>query len=308
MVGIAIINYKSYKKTIECVESIRKTTNSLFKIYLLENGSNDESAEILFNEYKNSQDVHLIISDVNHGYARGNNLLIECMYKDKCDVGVISNNDIICKNNCIDKLVLDLAESNNNFLLIGPKIINPDNRTQRSVKLKRYNDLEYLCKSTYLSRFFEGAKIRDDKKISGINSLAEVFWVSGAFFAFDVLKMKTIGEFDPKTFLFFEEYILSEKARKMGYKMGYDPQVEVFHYHAVSTGGGLNINSKIAADRSERYYFSEYQSSKYIFLAILKIVRTLEVLYTFGKKRDISSIKKYLVEIKVPLVKEKRRI
>ena len=69
MVGIAIINYKSYKKTIECIESIRKTTNSLFKIYLLENGSNDESAEILFNEYKNSQDVHLIISDVNHGYV-----------------------------------------------------------------------------------------------------------------------------------------------------------------------------------------------------------------------------------------------
>ena len=103
MVGIAIINYKSYKKTIECIESIRKTTNSLFKIYLLENGSNDESAKILFNEYKNSQDVHLIISDVNHGYARGNNLLIECMYKDKCDVGVISNNDIICKNNCIDE-------------------------------------------------------------------------------------------------------------------------------------------------------------------------------------------------------------
>ena len=94
-------------------------------------------------------------------------------------------------------------------------------------------------------------------------------------------------------FFFFEEYILSEKAIKKGYKLGYDPNAIVVHYHAVSTGGGLNVVSKKFADKSEMYYFKTYTNKSKIFRLVLRMIRSLEVLYTFGKRKEWKSIKYY---------------
>lgn len=297
MVGIAIINYKTFQKTIECINSIRNTMKEEYKIYLLENGSNNESVDILKSQYFNAEDVDLIISDTNHGYARGNNLCITKMIEDGCNIAIISNNDIICSNNAIDTLVQDL-NNNAEYLLVGPKIVSPEGIFQNSVKGKKYTSVEYLKKSTYLANFF-GPEIKEEhKKNELLHELTEVFWVSGAFFACNLEKMNEIGLFDKNTFLFFEEYILAEKAFSKGYKLGYDPKAVVMHYHAVSTGGGLNIVSKKIADQSEKYYFNTYTKKSKIFMLTLKIVRSLEVLYTFGKRRDWDSIKYYFSKSK----------
>ena len=300
MIGIAIINYKSYQKTMECIDSIRKTLQIPYKIYLLENGSENESAEILINKYMNSEDVKLLIEKENHGYARGNNLCIHYMRKDGCKIGVISNNDIICTQDSIQTLVSDLQKYHD-FLLVGPKILSPKGEFQKSVKLKRYTRWEYIKRSTYLVNFFKKENVVENRMIQEIDQFIPVNWVSGAFFAFDIEKMNELGDFDPNTFLFFEEYIMSEKAEKKNYKLGYDPNATVYHYHAYSTGGGLNIISKIAADRSERYYMTTYANVGKGFLFILEIVRILEVLFTFGKMRNWESIRKYLAEVRVPL-------
>lgn len=47
MLGIAIINYNTYKKTIECIDSIRKVMGTDYKIYLLDNYSPNNSGTIL---------------------------------------------------------------------------------------------------------------------------------------------------------------------------------------------------------------------------------------------------------------------
>lgn len=292
MVGIAIINYKTFQKTIDCINSIRRTISLEYKIYLLENGSNNESAEILNEKFGNDNDIEIIISDINHGYARGNNICLYKMIEDGCDIAVISNNDIICTNNSIDKLIADL-KSNDNYIIFGPKIISPEGECQCSIKIKRYTDCEYLKKSTYLANFFKKEIIEEHMQIENIDSKTDVTWVSGAFFACDLSKMQDIKFFDKNTFLFFEEYILSEKAMKKGYQLGYDPNAVVIHYHAVSTGGGLNVVSKKHADQSEMYYFDTYTYKSKIFKNILRVIRNLEVIYTFGKRKEWKSIKYY---------------
>ena len=108
MIGIAVINYKCYEKTIKCIESIQKTIQTPYKIYLLENGSENESANILKEKYCNDDRIELLISNQNHGYARGNNICIKRMRQDGCKYGIISNNDIVCVENTINKLIKDL--------------------------------------------------------------------------------------------------------------------------------------------------------------------------------------------------------
>ena len=94
MIGIAIINYRTYKKTIECIDSIKATMREPYRIYLLENGSQNESEKELEKKYSTDPYVKLIISKTNEGYARGNNICFRYMKQDNCEMGVVSNNDI----------------------------------------------------------------------------------------------------------------------------------------------------------------------------------------------------------------------
>lgn len=300
MIGIAIINYKSYQKTIECINSIRQSVKRPYKIYLLENASPNESAQILAKQYCDAKDIELIFSKENTGYARGNNLCIQRMKKDGCVFGIISNNDIICQANTIDRLISDL-EQNPMCLLVGPRTIDPNHLFQQSVKLKKYNRWVYLKRSTIVAKLFCIEKKREFDFIKKMNKLEHVFWVSGAFFAFSIEKMDEIGGFDPNTFLFFEEYILAVKSDYMGFYRLYDPTVTVVHDHGFSTGGGLNIISKIAADQSEQYYLKQYCKAGSIYLKLVKGLRFIEVLVSFGKRRDISSIARYLRSMKKEL-------
>lgn len=297
MIGIAIINYNSFEKTIECVESIRKTTKAPYKIFLLDNASVNESAKMLSKQFCCDDDIELIVSKENLGYAKGNNLCIDRMIEENIDYGIISNNDIICTKNVIDNLIDDL-KNNDSFLLVGPRMESPSGEYQKTIKLKECGKLEYLQTNTYLANLHKKKLKKEMDRIKSIKDFCEVKWVSGAFFAFSVKKMQMIGKFDSNTFLYYEESILAKRAEKKGFLLGYNPNLLVKHYHSYSTGGWMNINSKIAADTSERYYQTNYTNNGKIFLFFLKMIRRIEVFYSFGKKRDYNSIKCYNTKMK----------
>ena len=296
MIGIAIINYNSYKKTIECIESIRDTTNIPFKIYLLDNASSNESQDVLAQEYKNSNDVEVINSKENLGYAKGNNICIERMKEDQCQYGVISNNDIVCTDGCIETLINDLKVKSN-YLLVGPKIESPDGNYQKTIILREYTKIEYLRKNTYLANLHKRAIKKEQKIVESIDSFTNVQWVSGAFFAFSIDNMTKIGKFDPNTFLYFEESILSKKARENNLLLGYEPTALVKHYHSYSSGGWNNVKTKIAADKSEKYYFVQYTDSGKPYLYLLALIRKMEAYYTYRKKKDWDKIRIYKKEM-----------
>lgn len=64
-IAIIIINYNKYEKTIECIESIRKSNFNNYKIYLLDNNSQNNSYNILNNRYKNKNYIEIIHSKEN---------------------------------------------------------------------------------------------------------------------------------------------------------------------------------------------------------------------------------------------------
>lgn len=292
MVGIAIINYNTYEKTLDCIDSIRQYTTVPYKIYLLDNASPNESAAILGEAYKSSPDVVFIASEENLGYARGNNLCMEYMVNDGYDYCLISNNDILCHDGTIDKMYECLV-NNSEYAIVAPKIKGIDGKFQDSFKIKKPSKIEYLQQNTYFANFFK--KKNGDRKIehNSITDFSEVYWVSGAFFMCNLENMKQIGYFDPYTFLFYEESILSYKCQKAKYKIGYLPSIEVTHYHAVSTGGGINIVTKTENFRSELYYWKMYENAGKAFLCLLYRIRLLEVTYTFAKKKSIKEIRDF---------------
>lgn len=295
MLGIIILNYKNYKKTIDCINSIMASTTIDYMIYLIDNNSSNESAIELKKMYTDSITIKIIISDVNHGYARGNNLGIQEAINDGCDSVLISNNDIIYGKSSIDSLYTKLKEEPN-YIIIGPKVRNVNGSIQISFKQEKVSFYRYIFTESYLNKFSKAYK-----KVlhnSDYTNFHQVYWISGCCFIADLKKLNSINNFDPYTFLYFEEYILSEKATKQNYKIGYFPQVEVIHYHgeAVASGieGGSAFNYKVRSEnlRSEMYFLKSYWKYGMIKLSIIKFIRKAEMYHTFrhaiNKKEALS--------------------
>lgn len=296
MLGIAIINYNKYEKTIECIESIFETAKCDYKIYMLDNASANESYDVLSEKYDGNEKIVLIKSDKNLGYAKGNNLCIEYAKKDNCDYILISNNDIIFQQGSIDILLKDIQTGE--YLLVEPFIRNKDGSVQVCVKKEKPTFKQYMQFSTYLRNLVSDKDKKAYYKNLQPKGKGNVYWASGACFIADMKKFESIGFFDPFTFLYFEEFIISEKAVKNGLSIGFDPAAQVIHYHGASSGGSANLVTRLANFESEIYFFTNYWKLSNRQIKMIRNIRCLEVLFTFTKQKKIKQAVQFIKQSK----------
>ena len=124
-VGFVILNYKTYQDTIKCVQSIVNTidTDNYF-IVIVDNGSDNESLEVLNKEYEKDDKIAVLDAEKNLGFSKGNNVGIKYL-RDLYDFQyiVVLNSDIILFQSNFFKTVDALYEKNH-FAVLGPMIIN----------------------------------------------------------------------------------------------------------------------------------------------------------------------------------------
>lgn len=278
MLGIIIINYNTYEKTIDCISSVKETFQGEYKIYLLDNASENESQSVLIDAYKCDSSVEVILSKENHGYARGNNLCLKKAKADGCEYALISNNDIVYKKGAIDYLLNDIEETE--AFLVGPTVVKPTGEIQGTVKYHRPKFIEYMIYETYARNFFKKS-YEKHRKVP--EQSQDVYWIAGCTFLVDIDKFEKIGFFDDYTFLYYEEFILSEKAKVAGYRERFCKEAEVMHYHGISMGGALNIVTRSANWRSESYFIKNYLHWNIIKRWVLWQMRVLEIKFDARK-------------------------
>ena len=100
-IAIVILNYLNYWDTLACVKSIKSMHYSVAGIVIVDNGSPNESFDVLNEEYKDEECILVIKNKKNQGFARGNNLGINRARKSlKADFVLVINNDIIFTDEC----------------------------------------------------------------------------------------------------------------------------------------------------------------------------------------------------------------
>ncbi len=300
MLGILIINYKKYELTIDCVNSIFDTVSDLnFKIYILDNCSENESFEKLKKQFEDNEKIVLVDSQKNLGYANGNNLLIELAKKDGCEKLLVANNDIIFHKNCINQLCKTQEEKN--CLLVGPKL---EGTNTNSIKPFRLNFIQYIMTNTYCYNLLSKKQIK--KYFHLPNETSKVYWISGCCFLADTKQFEKIGFFDKHTFLYYEEFILSEKAFNNNLSLYFEPKAVVTHYHGASTNGSANIFTRIENFKSETYFLRKIKRYNKFKLYIIRLIRYLEVYIAFKKENNFEAIKQFKVESK-RIIKQKEQ-
>ena len=130
-IGIVVLNYKNFHETIECVKSILLQKDVVFNIVIVDNGSSNESYDELFNQFKNNDKIYIIKSDINLGYAKGNNLGINYLRNKGIENIFIANSDLLFKSPYVLKQIIESYEPG--IDLINPIICNPDSKIDQRV-------------------------------------------------------------------------------------------------------------------------------------------------------------------------------
>ena len=276
MIGIVILNYKNFCVTLRCVDSILKNPPSEeYQIIIVDNGSQNESIDVIKKEYSSIQNLSVCGLSQNHGFAAGNNYGISLCEKNGITECILTNSDIIFKPNSIDKLV-ESIRTLNKAVIVGPKILDKDvnNSVQHSSMLKktRFIDIIEIC------RLFPKKELDEVNEI-GIN---KVFSVSGCCFAINVKKFRSMGAFDTNTFLYNEENIMSSQAENAGLSVYIDLGAEVIHEHGVSSG---KDNDFVRSEyiKSTLYYWRIYRKKGKMTLYLILLVFFLKLIATKRK-------------------------
>lgn len=267
------INYNDYESTSKFLDRI-KSYNEISHIVIVDNNSSDGSFEKL-RRYQSGK-VHVITTNDNMGYARGNNFGIKYALKLwNVDYFVISNPDVFFAENLIKKLV-DVIKAHET-LAICSAVMRYDNGkvyTNFASRLPEYIDILGGC---FMSIVQLKNKIfrRSEYPRFDLIKKDPIYYtdvVPGSFFLADRKKFEEVGFFDERTFLYYEENILALKLKKAGYREAIVTEESYKHLHSVTIS--KNIRSQMKKEKimfDSAVVFLETMGLKSFFVGLFKM-------------------------------------
>jgi GT2 family glycosyltransferase len=253
--AIVILNYKNYTETINCINSIyAHIQKELLCIIAVDNASGNNSLSYINDSFKtrynvkevdaaetattNDADIFLIQSHINKGYAAGNNLGLEFAYNAGFGYLMVLNNDTLFIEDSLTILKHTL-DKHQNVLCVGPLLVKGDGVQIDYNCAKRRPTPADIFKASYFGRWLKNDDWKNSyyylKKYPNLNEPIVVDVISGSCMLFRADKLQSIGFFDSKTFLYYEEAILHEKGKAVGLVMMLDPTTTVVHLGAQTT-------------------------------------------------------------------------
>lgn len=215
LVYIIILNFNSYEETLRCLESVKNIQYDNFQVVIVDNNSEDNSAEMLKG---NDSNYTFLKNESNLGYANGNNVGIKFALDNGAEYICILNNDVEVESKFLYKLISYL-EDNSEVGIAGPCICDYDNRDR----------VQSMGASINLYTGLAQGKMKDKQYDKMRKTFTEVDYLGGACFVLRRKVVEDIGTIPEMYFLFFEETEFCLKAKKRGYKLICLTESKVYH-------------------------------------------------------------------------------
>lgn len=282
--AFVILHYKTLEDTIECTDSIIQLDDPSVKIFIVDNFSNNGSAEVLFEKYKNYGNIEIINNTHNLGFAKGNNIGISAARASGCDFVCVLNNDTVIKQKDFTSKCIMLWE-NHGFSIAGPKIVslvdgldqNPFIVESHFVKSKKdaikmylVGLVKYMCVLLKVPRWWEKNKERLSYTGNLENQMIcmneKDILLYGACMIFSPTYFKEYDKMCDLTFMYEEETILYFLCRELNIKAMYLPDIQIFHKEQSSTKSTLGLGRK----KLLFGYKEDFKSRKQLLKIVLK--------------------------------------
>lgn len=237
--SIVTVNYKTPKLLHTCISSIYKFTNGLsFEVIVIDNNSEDESEELIMNEF-------IDVKWVNSGFNAGTSIAYNLGVKHSSGKYIlILNSDTEFIENTI-KITLDYYKKLETETKVG----------MLGCQLKGYDSL--IQYNSYLSfigfrRFLRGNpisiklnlfqyKLSDEENLKLHQKNHESMWLG---IAYGLINGKLFKEdnlyFDEDIFMYCDDVEWCYRASKYGYKHFFLSETTILHWNGGSAGGNFS--------------------------------------------------------------------
>jgi len=257
-----IVNYNGGDMLTACVRSCLSESIPPAQIFVVDNGSRDDSIAALAREIPA---VHVLRNPCNAGFARAVNQGIRLS---SSEFILLLNNDA-----CLEKGALaafaEGFDERPDLAIAGAQLRSPGGRLQSAFAPLPSVAEELLPLA--LLRLLAPERYR--RKTTQAQPLA-VACVLGACLAVRAQFLPRIGLLDEDYFFFFEEIDWCSRARKLGFKIWYLPAAKAIH------GGGATADrfrgpARVEYQRSKLLFFRKTRSSiVYLMVSAFLVVRT----------------------------------
>ena len=215
-VAIILISWNNETDTIDCLRSLEKITYPNYKIFVIDNGSNEESVSKLrpFNIGR----VELIENGQNLGFSGGNNVGIKKALKENFDYVLLLNNDTTVEPNFLEELI-KVGESDEKIGVVGPKIYYHGDRTRIWYG---GGDFTWLGGGRHL-------QYNEIDRAPNETEPRKTKYMTGCAFLIKSEIIKKVNLMSEEFFLYYEDTDWSLSVRKAGYKVMYAPASKIYH-------------------------------------------------------------------------------
>lgn len=249
-VSIIILNFNKSDLTFDCVRSvIDKTKEVSYEIIVVDNASTigtiDEIESL-------SPAVRLIKSEVNLGFAKGNNLGIQYCRGNSV---LLLNNDTTLINDAVSITYKKLYE-NSKTGVVGAQLLYPDGEIQKSAQ--RLPEIRYLLFELFrLQKLMPASKAGKLLLGSFFDHRQEVKcgWIWGTYFHFkrEILEKLPMKKLADDFFMYNEDMQWGIEIARAGYLIIYCADAKVYHFE-----GKNKFKTQMAVDHfsviMKRYY------------------------------------------------------
>lgn len=235
--SIIIVNYKTPSMLGHCIDAIKASpTKASYEIIVLDNASEDETVEMLENDYP---EVNLIASQENLGFPKAVNRGIKFS---RGKYVLILNPDITLLRNPID-IMMEYLKSNPSVGVVGSKLVNPNGDVQNSCFATFTTPRIVLYRRTPLGRSNKAKLTINKFLMNGWNHdrKRQVAWLLGSCMMASRESINKVGLMDERFFMYMEDVDWCRRFWKAGLSVCYLPEASMVHYYQRESAPGTGL-------------------------------------------------------------------
>jgi len=269
-IPIIILNWNGLKDTEACLDALLRQTIQNFKIYLVDNGSADESPEKLKKNYGANPKINLILNQENLGFTGGNNevLLKYILPNPAYEYVVLLNNDTVPTESWLEHLVQ--SAKTNQAAVVSSKMIDffePEKMDNAGHMMLNTGEVLPIGHGEPVGKYTEG--------FENMGACA-----GAALYSVDMLK--DIGIFDEHFNTGYEDAELGVRAVITGYKCWYEPTAIVYHKMGQSIKKIFNYEYSLTIQKHIWYTFFKLMPLRVILITVPFLLFKYIALFTIN--------------------------
>lgn len=210
---IIIVNYNGRGLLDDCLQAIFSMSYKNYEVVLVDNGSSDDSVVFVQNRFPS---VYIIKSEINLGYAKGNNIGMEYALYCGAEYVLLLNNDVVVLRETVSDLI-NVIEKESSIAAVGGKNYY-------------YGKYPEIWQGGLIFDWAKGTVIDVEKQNTGDKChMVEVDYVPGSCILMRGDAIQKVGTLDEEWFAYGEESDWCLRAKRKGYRIVYSRSACLVH-------------------------------------------------------------------------------